>query len=118
MCKRQPAPKLPATAPKEYSAIALCKGARSSSLNMAPCSEPIWENNMFTTNRVPISELSDAEPDSVSAGTGWTLSFKQVSANNVAVQVAANNQANAAFINILSSQGSSQNNNNNAGNQG
>lgn len=70
---------------------------------------------MLNTDLVPISELSDAELDSVAVGHGY--SFKQVAILNVAGQYAVNNQANAAFVNILSSQGSSQSNNNNAGNQ-
>ncbi len=70
---------------------------------------------MLNTDPVPISKLSDAELDSVAAG--WGYSYKQVAILNVAGQYAVNNQANAAFVNILSSQGSSQSNNNNAGNQ-
>ena len=70
---------------------------------------------MLTIDPVPISELSDAELDSVAAG--WGYSFKQVAVLNVAAQYAANNQANAAFVNIHSDQGGSQSNNNNAGNQ-
>ena len=70
---------------------------------------------MPTTDPVPISGLSDAELDSVAAG--FSYSFKQVAILNVAAQYAANNQANAAFVNIRSDQGGNQNNNNNAGNQ-
>ena len=70
---------------------------------------------MLTTDPVPISELPDAELDSVAAG--YSYSFKQVAILNVAGQYAVNNQANASFINILSTQGASQSNNNNAGNQ-
>ena len=69
---------------------------------------------MPTTDPVPISELSDAELDSVAAGWGST---KQVALFNGALQISANNQANAAFVNIRSDQGGSQSNNNNAGNQ-
>ncbi len=70
---------------------------------------------MLNTDPVPIFELSDTELDSVAAGYGY--SFKQVAILNVAGQYAVNNQANAAFVNILSSQGGTQSNNNNAGNQ-
>jgi len=70
---------------------------------------------MLNTDPVPIFELSDTELASVAAGYGY--SFKQVAILNVAGQYAVNNQANAAFVNILSSQGGTQSNNNNAGNQ-
>lgn len=70
---------------------------------------------MPTTDPVPISRLSDAELDAVAAA-GWGYT-KQFAAFNVAAQFSANNQANAAFVNILSDQGGSQYNNNNAGNQ-
>lgn len=69
---------------------------------------------MRETDPVPISELSDTELDAVAAGWGYT---KQVALFNVAAQYAANNQANAAFVNIHSDQGGSQYNNNNSGNQ-
>ena len=70
---------------------------------------------MVMTDPVPISELSDTELDSVAAGYGY--SFKQVAIFNTAGQYAVNNQANASFVSILSSQGGGQTNNNNAGNQ-
>ncbi len=72
---------------------------------------------MYDINPVPISELTDVELDVVAAGTGWASSFKQVAIYNGALQIASNNQANAAFINVFSNQGGNQNNNNNAGNQ-
>ncbi len=61
-----------------------------------------------------ISELPDAELDLVAAG--WGYSFAQFALGNIAVQVAANNQANFAGVNFLSNQGGSQSNSNNAGN--
>ena len=69
---------------------------------------------MITTHPVPISELSDTELDTVAAGGGY---FVQVAKYNVAKQWAANYQANLAVVNYDSSQGGSQVNNNNAGNQ-
>ena len=69
---------------------------------------------MTNTDSMAITELSDAELDTVAAA-GY--SFKQFSYGNVAVQIAANNQLNIAGINYKSSQGGSQSNNNNAGNQ-
>lgn len=71
---------------------------------------------MIDTKSMAITELSDAELDTVSAA-GWGYSFKQFALGNTAVQVAANNQLNIAGINYGSSQGGSQANNNNAGNQ-
>ena len=62
-----------------------------------------------------ISDLSDAELDAVAAGHGY--SFKQVAVGNFALQLASNNQVNASFFSIGSSQGGTQSNNNNAGNQ-
>lgn len=106
-----------AVAPRGYSVITLCKGAEQS-LDMVPqCGADHGRNIMLNTNPVPISELSDTELDSVAAGTGWAHSFKQVAVGNVAAQLAANNQANLAVVNILSGQGGVQSNNNNAGNQ-
>lgn len=70
---------------------------------------------MRNTDPVLISELSDTEFDSVAAA-GWGYT-KQVAVLNVAAQFSSNNQANAAFVNILSKQGGVQSNNNNAGNQ-
>jgi hypothetical protein len=70
---------------------------------------------MSNTLPVAISELSDAELDTVAAG--WGYSFKQVALGNFALQIASNSQLNAAVVNIGSSQGGSQLNNNNAGNQ-
>lgn len=75
----------------------------------------ILENNMTNTDAMAITELSDAELDTVAAG--WGYSFKQFALGNTAVQVAANNQLNIAAFNYNSSQGGSQVNNNNAGNQ-
>lgn len=70
---------------------------------------------MSNTQPVMVSNLSDAELDTVAAG--WGYSFKQVAFGNFALQLATNNQVNAAVLNIGSSQGGSQANNNNAGNQ-
>lgn len=70
---------------------------------------------MRNIDSVLISELSSTELDSVAAA-GWGYT-KQVAVFNVAAQFSSNNQANAAFVNILSSQGGVQSNNNNAGNQ-
>ena len=70
---------------------------------------------MTDTNTMTISELSDAELDTVAAG--WGYSFKQFALGNTAVQVAANNQVNISGFSYKSSQGGSQGNNNNAGNQ-
>jgi hypothetical protein len=69
---------------------------------------------MSNTQAVAISELSDTELDAVAAGTGW---FGQVAIGNFALQLATNNQLNAAVVNVGSSQGGNQTNNNNAGNQ-
>jgi hypothetical protein len=69
---------------------------------------------MSNTDSLVITELSDAELDTVAAA-GW--GFKQISYGNVAVQIASNNQLNIAGVNYHSSQGGSQTNNNNAGNQ-
>ena len=71
---------------------------------------------MLNTEAVAISDLSDAELDAVAAGTGY-YSFKQIAVGNFALQIATNNQVNAAVLNIHSAQGGSQSNNNNAGNQ-
>ena len=70
---------------------------------------------MTNTYPVAISELSDAELDSVAAG--WGYSFKQIAIGNTAVQVAENNQLNLSGFSFGSRQGGSQTNNNNAGNQ-
>ena len=70
---------------------------------------------MTNTNPVAISELSDADLDSVAAG--WGYSFKQLALGNTAVQVAENNQLNISAFSYGSRQGGSQANNNNAGNQ-
>ena len=70
---------------------------------------------MTHTDSLAISELSDAELDTVAAG--WGYSFKQFALGNTAVQVAENNQVNIAALNYRSSQGGAQANNNNAGNQ-
>ena len=64
-----------------------------------------------------ISDLSDAELDAVAAGNGYSYSFKQLAAGNFALQIASNNQVNASLFSVRSSQGGSQSNNNNAGNQ-
>ena len=69
---------------------------------------------MLNTESVAISTLSDAELDAVAAGWGY---FKQVAVGNFALQLAQNNQINAAYKNIGSGQGGDQSNNNNAGNQ-
>lgn len=66
---------------------------------------------MTHTDSMAITELSDAELDTVAAG-----SF-QFALGNLAVQLAANNQLNIAGVNFLSRQGGNQSNNNNAGNQ-
>jgi hypothetical protein len=66
---------------------------------------------MITTDPAPISELSDTELDSVAAG-----SF-QFAFGNVAIAWQTNNQANLAIANFHNTQGGSQTNNNNAGNQ-
>jgi hypothetical protein len=63
---------------------------------------------------VAISDLSDAELDAVAAGYGY--SFKQIALGNFALQIASNNQVNASFLSVRSSQGGGQTNNNNAGN--
>lgn len=68
---------------------------------------------MTDTDSMAITELSDAELDTVAAG----FSFKQYAFGNIAVQVAQNNQLNIAGVNYRSSQGGGQANNNNAGNQ-
>ena len=70
---------------------------------------------MLNTEPVAISDLSDAELDAVAAG--WGYSFKQVAVGNFALQLATNAQVNAAVLNVHSTQGGSQSNNNNAGNQ-
>lgn len=70
---------------------------------------------MLNTDVVAISDLSDAELDAVAAG--WGYSFKQVALGNFALQIATNNQLNAAVVNVRSNQGGDQGNNNNAGNQ-
>ena len=70
---------------------------------------------MTDTNALMISDLSDAELDTVAAG--WGYSFKQFALGNTAVQVAANNQVNISGLSYHSSQGGAQGNNNNAGNQ-
>lgn len=70
---------------------------------------------MTDTNTMTISELSDAELDTVAAG--WGYSFKQFALGNTAVQVAANNQVNISGFSYNSTQGGAQGNNNNAGNQ-
>ena len=65
-----------------------------------------------------ITELSGAELDAVAAGNGWSYtSYRQTALGNLAIQLAANNQLNAAVLNVGSTQGGSQSNNNNAGNQ-
>ncbi len=69
---------------------------------------------MLNSLPVAISDLSDAELDAVAAGYGY--SFKQIALGNFALQIASNNQVNAAFISVRSSQGGGQTNNNNAGN--
>ncbi len=61
-----------------------------------------------------ISELADSELDVVAAG--WGYSFAQIAVGNFALQIATNNQVNAAFANLGSNQGGSQSNSNNAGN--
>ena len=71
---------------------------------------------MLNTEPAVISDLSDAELDVVAAG--YSYSFKQISVGNFALQLATNNQLNAAVVNVRSSQGGNQSNNNNAGNQG
>ncbi len=70
---------------------------------------------MFNTESSLVSDLSDAELDCVAAG--WGYSFKQFSGGNFALQLASNNQFNAAVLNVGSNQGGNQTNNNNAGNQ-
>ncbi len=69
---------------------------------------------MLDTQAVAISDLSDAELDVVAAGT---YKFTQVAIGNFALAFQSNSQVNAAVFNIGSSQGGSQYNNNNAGNQ-
>ncbi len=72
---------------------------------------------MTNTNPVAISDLSDAELDSVAAGNGYGYSFKQLALGNTAVQVAQNNEINVSGFSFGSRQGGAQANNNNAGNQ-
>ena len=72
---------------------------------------------MLDSVPVAISDLSDAELDAVAAGNGYSYSFKQLAAVNLAPQIASNNQVNASLFSVRSSQGGSQSNNNNAGNQ-
>ncbi len=72
---------------------------------------------MLDSVPVTISDLSDAELDAVAAGNGYSYSFKQLAAGNFALQLASNNQVNASLVSVRSSQGGSQSNNNNAGNQ-
>jgi hypothetical protein len=66
---------------------------------------------MTDKDSVAITELSDAELDTVAAGS------YQVAWYNAAVAVQTNYQLNAAALNVFNYQGGSQTNNNNAGNQ-
>lgn len=70
---------------------------------------------MLNTGTLVISDLSDAELDTVGAGYGY--SFKQVALGNFALQLASNSQTNISIVSFGSGQGGAQSNNNNAGNQ-
>jgi hypothetical protein len=69
---------------------------------------------MTTTAIAPISELSDAELDTVAAA-GYNF---QVAKYNFALAYQSNKQVNAAVVNIYSNQGGDQTNINNSGNIG